>query len=343
MIMNRTQDQSAGNSEAGTFLSTPTQSSPICAWRFLDGKAGHRNQVTGLVEAISRRSNLVCHDVDVTSTLRGIRSLIPGRLDSLGELPPPTFLIGAGHATHFPMLAARRKFGAHAIVLMKPTLPCSLFDLCLIPKADGISPPAKNMILTEGALNRIQPSDQLDEQKGLILVGGPSLHFGWCNADVIRQIRVVIDKTPNIDWTITTSRRTPASFLDRWDEVKCRGRMVTVSQTDTNWLPSQLRSAGRVWVTNESISMIYEALTSGAAVGILTLPKPRITRVTRGVDSLIKRAFVTPFDQWERTNVIPVAPQQIDEASRCAELIMTRFFSKSDSAVVNLPLAARFA
>ena len=328
--MNGMQHKQYPDVACGARSPAPGLSSPVCVWRFLDGKAGHRNQVTGLIDALAKRADLVCHDVEVTTLFKWLRSLIPGRLNSLAALRSPTLLIGAGHATHIPMLAAKKWYGGRTVVLMKPSLPPSQFDLCLIPEADEIRRPRKNVILTDGALNRIQPSQQLDGKKGLMLIGGPSEHFGWSTANVIRQICMVIDKTPDVEWTLTTSRRTPAAFLDAWRASGCQGQMLPVDQTNADWLPSQLQLSATVWVTNESVSMIYEALTSGAAVGILTLPKSRDSRVTRGIDALIAREIVTPFDRWRQISTVPQSKHIFNEANRCAELVIQTLLSSPD-------------
>jgi mitochondrial fission protein ELM1 len=297
---------------------------PCNIWRFFDGKAGHRNQILGLTDAMGRITPTHCFDVDVSGSLRGIRSWLPGRMRSLEQFPAPSLLIGAGHATHWPILAARRRYGGRAVVLMKPSLPLFLFDLCLIPAADRLKRIPSNVILTEGALNRIRPSDSLDERCGLILIGGPSEHFGWSDQAILSQVKAVTERHPDIQWTLTTSRRTPASFLGAWHSSGRRGQLVPVDQTGPDWLPEKLRSAATVWVTNESVSMIYEALTSGASVGILTLPKSRNSRVTRGIDSLVARNLVTPFDHWQQSAVVRRATQTLNEASRCAELVKHR-------------------
>ena len=293
----------------------------ICVWRFLDGRAGHRNQVLGLTEALGRMVSIVCHDVDVSQMLSGFRCLLPRRFNTLHRLLAPDFLIGAGHATHLPMLAAAKFFGGKTIVLMKPSLPLGLFDLCLVPAADGLRKIPPNVIVTEGALNRIRPGPMRIPDRGLILVGGPSRHFGWSDSDVLYQVKSVIEASPAIEWTISTSRRTPATFMSAWQVSGCRGCLVPVDQTSSEWLPAQLSTTANVWVTNESVSMIFGALTAGAAVGILRLSPLRDSRVTRCVDSLISRKLVTPFDQLQTRSINPPAHGCLDEANRCAKLI----------------------
>ncbi len=302
---------------------------PITIWRFFDGRAGHRSQILGLSEAISRRCPAICHDIPITDRIRGMKSLLPGRLRSFDALSSPALLIGAGHATHIPLLAARRRFGGRIIVLMKPSLPLWMFDACLIPAADDLRRIPANVIVTEGALNRVRPSAILDPRRGLILIGGPSDHFGWSDEGVLSQVAAVIDGSPEIEWTLTTSRRTPPSFLERWSSTGLRGQMIPVDQTSPDWLPSKLQTAGTVWVTNESVSMICEALTSGAAVGIVHLNKARDSRVTRGIDSMISRRLVTPFEQWKSSSMLSRPSTKLDEASRCADLIIERLLPAS--------------
>ncbi|NIO88166.1 MAG: hypothetical protein GTN53_46765, partial [Candidatus Aminicenantes bacterium] len=54
--------------------------------------------------------------------------------------------------------------------------------------------------------------------------------------------------------------------------------------------------ASTIWVTEDSVSMIYEAMTSGAIVGLLTVPRKNKTRVSTAVDNLIQKHFVTAFN-----------------------------------------------
>lgn len=321
-------------------------SEQVVIWQFIDGRAGHRSQVTGLSEAIARflsrteqnrhsvqpeeaatasSQAVVCCEISVTESLRGLRCILPHRLNRLADLPSPDLLIAAGHATHLPVLAACRRFGGRSVVLMNPSLPRWLFDRCLIPRADNVRNPGKNVILTEGALNRITSSDSLNYQQGLILVGGPSPHFGWSDSHVISQLKLILGENPDTQWTLTTSRRTPSTFLTAWKNASLPGKMVPVEQTHSDWLPTELKKAGQVWVTSDSVSMIYESLTSGASVGLLELPEPQLTRVTQGIQSLIARQIVTSFQNWKSSRRLTKPPVKIAEADRCAERLVKEF------------------
>lgn len=293
----------------------------VVVWRFLDGKAGHRNQVYGLTEALSRLTSCRLIDVVLNDGQKGLKSLWPGKQQHLRALPAPSLIVGAGHSTHIPMLMARRRFGGRTVVLMKPSLPLSLFDQCYIPVADGVCERG-NVVCTEGALNRIVPSDRLDSRKGLILIGGPSDHFSWSTTEVLDQISEVIRKSPEVAWTLTTSRRTPSDFVEQWQCRAVAGQLIPAEETGPHWLPEQLSTAGFVWVTPDSVSMLYEALTAGGNVGLIELSSRKSTRVTRGVESLIQKQRVQRFTQWRTQPFAGIVSQSLCESARCAEHLL---------------------
>ncbi|MCX7590023.1 MAG: mitochondrial fission ELM1 family protein, partial [Kiritimatiellae bacterium] len=314
---------------------------PRVVWRFTDGKAGHDAQSRGLVEALARLTPVVSISLEPLATGTAIRALLGYFPPAWGDLPNPDLIVGAGRAVHLSLLAAREVRGGKIVVLMRPSLPWGLFDLCLIPEHDA--PPVRaNVVTTRGALNRIQPSKTLDRQQGMFLIGGPSTHFAWDNARVWQQIAAIVRAHPTGHWTLTTSRRTPANFLefaktsigswwkgflpnfpfsersgrvipparqswegdvlsteadrDRppsleealWERIS----IVPFSATLPDWLPAQLTRAGQVWVTAHPLSMIYEALTAGAAVGILDLPPRRSSLVSRGLIELARACLL---------------------------------------------------
>ena len=87
-------------------------------WRFSDGKSGHDNQSLGLVDALQRRTRI--HSYDIPVQPGAALDWLIGRFPAGSLLPDPWLIIGAGHATHLPMLAARRARGGRTAVLMRP-------------------------------------------------------------------------------------------------------------------------------------------------------------------------------------------------------------------------------
>ena len=221
-------------------------------WRFRDGRAGHENQVVGLSEAIARNCNAQICDIYLNRSLRGLKSLLPQRLSFATSLPAPDLLIGAGHATHLPLLTFQQRFGGRTVVIMKPSLPTALFDLCLIPAHDKLMFQPRNVVRTEGSLNRIQPSTQQDSGRGIFLVGGPSRHFAWSDENVLRQIQSITQEG-RMQWTLATSERTPENFVQIWRTQIPEIPLVTSQECYARWLPEQLAKCGTAWVTCDSM------------------------------------------------------------------------------------------
>ncbi|MBC7966655.1 MAG: mitochondrial fission ELM1 family protein [Fuerstia sp.] len=310
--------------------STESPSDSAVIWRLLDGRSGHENQVIGLTEAISRTRAVHFFDIYINQSLRGLRSLIPGRLSFAESLPAPDLLIGAGHATHLPMLASQKRFGGKTVVVMKPSLPTALFDLCLIPAHDNLMFQPGNVVRTEGALNRIRPSAEHDSGKGLLLIGGPSKHFLWSNDAVVDQIRDVVQQR-GVCWTVATSERTPDSFIRRWRTEAPEIPLVTAQECSSDWLPERLAQCGVVWVTCDSMSMIYESLTAGTRVGLLELPVIRRDRITRNIQRLCGMGWGVTSRQWLAGHKLPTLNRQFSESDRCSAIVMDRLLRPSSS------------
>jgi mitochondrial fission protein ELM1 len=295
-------------------------------WRFSDGKPGHDNQSLGLVEALQRRTPV--HSYDIPVQPGGGRHWLLGRFPDGALLPDPWLIIGAGHSTHLPMLAARRARGGRTAVLMRPDLPRSLFDLCVIPEHDRPRP-AANLLVTNGSLNRMQAVREQAHDRGLLMVGGPSRHYRWDHRGVIDQIAGVIRFSPVRHWVLTTSRRTPPGFAERVRQTifNCNLRLSIVSWRDTTdqWLAAQLRRSCCTWVTEDRVSMIYEALTAGIPVGLLAVPPRRNGRVVCGVRQLAAVRNVMTFSDWSAGRPLPRPWQVFDEANRVAEQICRRW------------------
>jgi mitochondrial fission protein ELM1 len=205
---------------------------------------------------------------------------------------------------------------------MKPTLPIDLFDLGLVPEHDRPKVRSK-IVVTKGALNRMQPSAK-EPNSGMVMVGGPSKHYGWDNDDIVRQIKTVISDSSR-SWVITTSRRTPTELLPNLSALESeRVHFIPSGQTDSYWLGENLPCSEVCWVTPDSVSMVYEALTAGCQVGTFTLPNPADSRVVRGLQTLIEEKRI--FSHEHYTDMANrVIPLQLDEANRCARELLVRF------------------
>ena len=278
----------------------------------------------GLINALSERRALTSTWMSVNSHHSFLKILINAYHHYKARRPD--LIIGAGHSTHFYLLICRLLYGGKTIVLMKPSLPLSKFDLVLIPEHDGEFTVA-NVIRTQGVINKIKPAPNLNPHKGLFLIGGPSKHHLWDNKQVAAQIESIIAAQPQIQWQLATSRRTPSDFVQHLNHIKKANLAITLhSEADSSWLPQQLSDCGHVWVTQDSVSMIYEALTSGAHTGILEIPALQTnSRVQYGINRLLKNKALFSYTDWIRNTKQNLSPVSFNEAARCADLILSHF------------------
>ena len=308
-------------------------------WVVTDGKPGHQNQSLGLVDALAAQGVAVqMHLVPAVSGFNAGAALITGAVRTLfGDLPTahPDLIITTGHRTHLTALALKRHFSAPLVVLMKPSLPLAWFDLCLIPHHDE---PAQqdNIVATYGALNRmVGVSRDQKVGKPMLLLGGESKHTQWDEQAVIDQVKTVCAAYPQV--LATTSRRTPSSTVNALEALALDNlELVPFEQTDANWLKERLPLAPVAWVTIDSVSMIYEALTAQCEVGVIELApllkggklkgaKQTPSRVIEGVQLLFKQELATPFSEFSRTGSLVASEQTFNEAARCAEIVKERF------------------
>lgn len=301
-----------------------TSATPVI-WRISDGRAGHDTQSAGLTDAMQRRLDCRVFVMNARPWPPALADFYARRYRPGVGQAPPDFIIGAGRRSHAEMLAARRSYSGRCIVIMRPGLPASWFDLCLIPEHDQ-PPPAANVVTTKGALNRMRPGTN-HPQQGLILIGGPSRHHDWDGDRIIGRIREIVADDRRIRWTITDSPRTPAATSRLLaQEFPASTDYRPFHQCPSGWLSATLPDTGVAWVSEDSVSMIYEALSAGCRVGLLDVPRRSgHGRVIRGIDSLVREAFVTPHAQWQQTRILPPPPALLQEADRCAAIIVERF------------------
>ena len=206
---------------------------------------------------------------------------------------------------------------------MKPTIPAAFFDLCLIPEHDLSGRPADNILATRGMLNRIPAEQPPKRDRGLILIGGPSKHHGWNHETLIESISSIVAGHSSLDWHLADSRRTPDHFLDHLSSLDLT--VHSAADKPPDWLPAELLSAKEIWVTEDSMSMIYEALTARARVGLLPMPrKSKRSRVVRGVDQLAEEGWVRFYSSGTKTD-LQEPPGILHESSRCAREVLQRF------------------
>jgi len=285
-------------------------------WWFRDGKAGHERQAMALIGALRERMDVDCDELPAMPAAAALGRLLRGGF--LPDLEAPDLLLGAGHATHAGLLAGRRIRGGRAVVLMKPSMPLSWFDLCVIPRHDR-PPERANVIETLGPLSPLRPAASRGRD-GLLLIGGPSPHFDWDGASLWRQIEALARKSGR-HWRLSPSRRTPAGFLEAMPAALGEHiEEVPLDEQSEGWLDETLPAAAECRVTPDSLSMIFDCLAAGVPCGVFHLDSKPGDRVSGAVTRLVEEGRVAPAGSPAKA----VTP--LDEAGAVANAILERWF-----------------
>lgn len=295
---------------------------PLVIWIITDGKPGHRNQLVALADRLSDRTGTSIFEFTARSIAAGVLSR--------RSAPDPDLILCAGSRTHLAAVAAHATLGGRLVVCMNPSLPIWLFDLCLIPR-HGRAPERRNIVRTVGAIVNTRPSREHDPARGVILIGGPSKHHDIDADALVAAIRRIVGASAGVTWELTTSRRTPGALLETLDTLDTSNLTVTpADRTPPGWVGDRLARAGVAWITEDSVSMMCEAVTSGCSVGLLPMPRnagaDRSSRVAHFIKDYIDSRLVTTYEQWIAGAPLTPPTETIDEADRCAAIILDRFF-----------------
>ena len=304
----------------------------VVVWRFTDGKAGHEKQTLGLVQALKRLAPLTVHVFDVRFGPVLWRQLRGHALNGEVDVPVPDLIVGAGARTQLPMLVARFVCGGKVIVLMKPSFPHRLFDLVFVPRHDRYLRKG-NLVETRGVICPEAHAEKRDGD-GLILLGGANRHLDWRPEEVARQVERIARAAPEVNWRVCDSRRTPGGFgagLPKLANVDYRHWRDTAS----DFLANALAAARYVWVTADSASMLYEALSAGASVGVIVLKRKRrrgSDKLSRGIRLLRLQGHVYLSSDGHRLQDSLPPPHFFSEARRCAGIVQERFLAPAPAA-----------
>jgi uncharacterized protein len=294
----------------------------LTIWRITDGKAGHDSQSVGLCDAIGKIKESKCFDIHIDTPFQNYKNLFLKQFPSGNEYPNPDLIVGAGHKTHLPMICAKRVRSGKTIVLMKPSLPLSFFDICITPEHDQIEG-KDNLIKTKGAINPLTYNPDKSPNTGLFLVGGPSKHYAWNDDLIVKQITQILNDNPEIQWSVADSPRTPKTTLNNIITLP-NVDILNFENTDSKTIRELIFKTDNIWISKDSVSMIYESLSSGAAVGILDVKQKNKNKISKTINNMINEELLTSFDMWKNTKKLIAPPIKFNEANRCALLLSER-------------------
>ncbi|MCM8776152.1 MAG: mitochondrial fission ELM1 family protein, partial [Candidatus Omnitrophica bacterium] len=231
--------------------------------------------------------------------------------ETLKELAatPADFVISAGSSLVALNLCLARESRAKSVVLMKPSFPYNLFryDLAVIGLHDGgiIPQEAFRTLLAPGSIDGedLEKASQVI-QKGLrdpahvkiaVFIGGPTRRYRLHLGDIEKLIMVLEHLSKSYgDYLLTTSRRTPESivrFLKSKEPYLTSCQMLVIAREDPRpeVVPGMMGLADVLIVTEDSISMISEAVRSAKKVIVLELGSQELPEKHRRFKQILQK------------------------------------------------------
>jgi len=315
----------------------PKEMHVVC---LLDGKPGHEKQTLGIIHALEKKVPTKVTKIKITpwslwdSLLGVIRLTLPFSSSQNSKILNPDILLCAGSRTHLQTLLYKKQYKIPAITCMAPDrIYRSKFDLCFVPVHDGFEQ-TDNIVTTVGPPNCSINRRRHKETNGLILVGGiDQRSHTWNSGDILEKITEIVVREPETSWMISSSPRTPDDtilMLEKMTLLHSHVSFHNYKDTPPGWVEQQYDNSTVVWVTADSVSMIFEALTAGCKVGVIPVGwKKRLNKFEKSVAFLVANGFILPYDAWVRKKDDWSEHDNLNEAQRCADIIITKWWEKN--------------
>lgn len=309
------------------------------AWILTDGKKGTENQCIGLAQALSLQPIIkriqpkfpwsILPPHLWMSPLKGVKGIE-------SHEPWPDILIAASRSAG-PVAKEIRRLSqgkTFVIFLQNPYISPSHFDVVIAPQHDQLK--GKNVIETLGALHGITPKvleeayehhkktfAHLPLKKVSILLGGKTHHYEM-TPQMMGQYGTLLKKAANsqkVGYLVTASRRTSeecfAHFKEGLGDTPC---YIWDGKGD-NPYTGFLAHSDVILVTEDSVSMISEAIATGKPVYLLTL-KGHSKRLSRFHNALLEKGCVRLFEG----SLEPWAHESVDTMTHVVEQLSSLGF-----------------
>jgi uncharacterized protein len=206
--------------------------------------------------------------------------------DSADLTPPwPEIIIASGRKSIAAGLWVKKQSGGKAklVIIQSPVVKDKNFDLIIVPQHDNYFGP--NVMQITGALSLITPQsleaakiewaptlEALPAPRIAVLIGGTSRAHKITNtvADrIILQLKNLLEQGNSL--MITVSRRTPDAIRDKLGAALQHPNAYFFDGSGPNPYQGFLAWADTILVTEDSVSMASEAISTGKPVYIVAL------------------------------------------------------------------------
>ena len=272
-----------------------------------DGKPGHLNQSIAFARLLRRGyrvarvrfRNRLCKGLSYLLDRIGMYS--PWLFQIEGEVAPARVVVSTGSSTYYANRVLARKLAARSIVLMWPGGYRPEFDLILAQQHD--QPPERDNLVAI-PVNLSAPVSKGFVDNGpvgttcvAVIIGGPSKHYHFDLHQLEQQLQQIFQAFPDGDFLVTTSRRTPLEAEVMLENFPFRYRLLFSRQQD-NPIPDFLEQADYVFITEDSTSMVSEAVCWGrGAVEVLPLSATgSVNKISQMMNTLAENGCLHRFD-----------------------------------------------
>ena len=287
-------------------------------WIISEGSPGHVSQSEGLVAALAQLTPIDVHIVETRPKFGGfVRDLVRRWMGNngnplsdrflkrqLGCEPPasqPNLIVASGGKTVFAARSLAVKHGAPLVFLgeRKP-YPSRWFHTVFTPspfETDLYDVPVE-MVPTRITPAAVEAAAErwADRPQGRLwamLIGGPSVSHPYTGDDwrMLGTRMNILAQKHGIRWLVSTSPRTgkeAEADLRRSIDPRAIARAVWWGQNPEKIMAPLLGSAAWVFVTQDSITMVTEAIASGRPV-VVTMPDKTELKPTSFLPGYFKR------------------------------------------------------
>lgn len=236
--------------------------------------------------------------------------------------PWPELLIASGRKAIAPALWIKQQSGNRTklVIIQNPKIKDDLFDLVIVPKHDNYHGP--NVLRITGALSLVTPEtlaaakqefaqsiQYLPSPRIAVLIGGTS-RTHKITANVMRFLTMQLNKLQQQGFSlmVTASRRTPQPIQQQLNDALATALQNNQAQfydgTGPNPYQGYLAWADAILVTEDSVSMACEAISTGKPVYIIRM-EGGSKRFQRFHDNLVQQGFAKWFtgqiNGWDYT------------------------------------------
>ncbi|MGN6517061.1 MAG: mitochondrial fission ELM1 family protein [Rhizomicrobium sp.] len=315
-------------------------------WIITDGHTGGLNQCMGLAEALGF-SPIVKH-VALRAPWRqlspyfrlGQAHALTGDSDKL--LPPwPDLVIASGRQSIAAALYVRtqgRRAGRNtvAVFIQNPGISPKHFDLVIAPEHDRVR--GANVVSTRGALHHITAAKlnqgaaqfapriaDLPRPYIGVLIGGSNASYSLGETEVVRlaeSLKKAASATGG-SLLVTPSRRTGEANVALLKSVLSDTRSFVWDGSGDNPYFGLLALSDYLVVTNDSVSMVSEAVASGTPTYVFALPG-KSQKFARFHEGMLRQGWTRIFDGVLEPFDRPAAEDETALAARAVRPLIAR-------------------